>query len=67
MKVTEKLDQQEKILSTERAVIQSVIDYTQQCVLTTKSCACMVIFSRLAPVEEVDVGVEVSCAEDLYH
>ncbi len=35
IKVTEKLDHlsvQEKSLSTERAVVQSVIDYTEQCV-----------------------------------
>ncbi len=87
MKVTEKLDHlsvQEKSLSTERAVIQSVIEYTQQCVehSTDAEIMCMHgdIQSRidretkkhqkegrsLAPVEEVDVGVEVSCAEDLH-
>ncbi len=87
MKVAEKLDHlsiQEKSLSIEHAVVQSVIDYTQQCVehLTDGEIMCMHddIQNRidtemkehhsegqsLEPVEEVDVGVEVSCAEDLH-
>ncbi len=88
MTVTEKLDHlsgQEKSLSTERAaVVQSVIEYTQQCVKhsTDDEIMCMHgdIQSRidretkehqkegksLEPVEEVDVGLEVSCAEDLH-
>ncbi len=86
MKVNEKLENlsgQEKNLSTERAVVQSVIDYTEQCVehSTDDEIMCMHddIQSRidkkmkehqkegtsLEPVEEVDIGVEVSCAEDL--
>ncbi len=87
MKVTEKLDRlsgQEKSLSTERAVVQSVMDYTEQCVehSTDDEIMCMHgdIQSRidrvtkehqkegrsLAPVEEVDVGVKISCAEDFH-
>ncbi len=87
VKVTEKLDHlsvQEKSLSTELSVVQSVIEYTEQCVehSTDDEIMCMHgdIQSRidretkehqkegrsLAPVEEVDVGVEVSCAEDLH-
>ncbi len=85
-KVTQKLENlsgQEKSLSTERAVVQSVIDYTEQCVehSTDDEIMCMHddIQSRidreikehneegtnLEPMEEVDVGVEVSCADDL--
>ncbi len=85
-KVTEKLENlsgQEKSLSTERAVVQNVIDYTEKCVehSTDDEIMCMHddIQSRidrkmnkhekegtnLEPVEEVDVGVEVCCAEDL--
>ncbi len=87
VKVTEKLDHlsvQEKSLSTERAVVLSVIDYTEQCVehSTDDEIMCMHgdIQSRidremkehqkegrsLAPVEEVDVGVEVIRTEDLH-
>ncbi len=87
MKVTKKLDHlsvQEKSLSTERAAVQSVIEYTQQCVEHSTDDEIMRmhgdIQSRidretkehqkegrsLAPVEEVDVGVEVSCAKDLH-
>ncbi len=86
MRVTEKLENlssQEKSLSTERAAVQSVIDYTKQCVehLTDDEIMCMHddIQSRidrkmkahekeersLVPVEEVDVGVEMSCTDDL--
>ena len=84
MKVTEKMDRlssQKKSLSTERAVVQSVIDYTEQCLEHSTDGEVMSmhgdIQSRideemneegrsLKPVEEVDVGVEVSCAKDLY-
>ncbi len=84
MKVTEKMDRlssQKKSLSTERAVVQSVIDYTEQCLEHSTDGEVMSmhgdIQSRideeineegrsLEPVEEVDVGVEVSCAKDLY-
>ncbi len=86
MKVTEKLDHlssQEKSLSSEHAVVQSVIDYTEQCMehSTDDEIMCMYdnIQSRidremkeyqkegrsLEPVEEVDIGVEVSRTEDL--
>ena len=85
-KVTQKLNHlsvQEEKLSTECAVIQSVIEYTQQCVKhsTDDEFMCMhaEIKNRiereieehckegrsLEPVEEVDIGVEVSCAEEL--
>ena len=86
LKVREKLDHlsgQEKSLSTSCAVVQSVIEYTEQCVehSTRDEVMCMhtEIKSRidreieehckegrsLDPVEEVDIGVEVSCDEDL--
>ena len=86
LKVREKLEHlsgQEKSLSTSCAVLQSVIEYTEQCVehSTGDEVMCMhaEIKSRidreieehckegrsLDPVEEVDIGVEVSCAEDL--
>ena len=85
-KVTQKLNRlsvQEKKLSTEYAVIQSVIEYTQQCMKHSADdeimCMHAEIKSRiereikehckkgrnLEPVEEVDIGVEVSCAEEL--
>ena len=85
-KVTQKLNclsVQEKKLSTECAVIQGVIEYTQQCVKHSADdefmCMHAEIKSRiereikehhkegrsLEPVEEVDIGVEVSCAEEL--
>ena len=85
-KVTQKLNRlsdQEKKLSTECTVIQSVIKYAQQCVkhLADDEFMCMhaKIKNRiergvkehckegrnLEPVEEVDIGVEVSCAEEL--
>ena len=86
LKVREKLEHlsgQEKSLSTSCAVVQSVIEYTEQCVKhsTRDEIMCMhaEIKSRidreieehckegrsLDPVEEVDIGVEVSCDEDL--
>ena len=86
LKVREKLEHlsgQEKSLSTSCAVVQSVIEYTEQCVehSTRDEIMCMhaEIKSRidreieehckegrnLDPVEEVDIGLEVSCAEDL--
>ncbi len=87
MTVTEKLNHlsgQEKSLSTERAVVQSVIEYTEQCVehSTDDEIMCMhgdiqSLIDRetkehqkegksLEPVEEVDIGVEVSCVENLH-
>ncbi len=87
-KITEKLDHlssQKKNLAIERAAVQSVIDYTQQCVehSTDDEIMCMHgdIQSRIdremkkkhfkegsivVILEEVDIGVEVSCAEDLH-
>ena len=85
-KVTQKLERlsvQEKSLSTEHEMVQSVLEYTEQCVddLTEDEIMCMYgeLENRkgrkaedyykggvsLDPVEEVDIGVEVSCAEDL--
>ena len=85
-KVTQKLNRlsvQEKKLSTECAVIQSVIEYTHQCVKHSADdefmCMHAEIKSRiereikeyckegrsLEPVEEMDIGVEVSCAKEL--
>ena len=86
-KVSEKMENlqgQKKNMSISGAEVQSIVDYTQQCV---KHCSddevmCMhaEIGSRikqeieehksgrnLTPVEEVDIGVEVSCAEALEH
>ena len=78
-----RLSVQEKRLSTECAVIQSVIEYTQQCVKHSADdeimCMHAEIKSRiereirehhkegrsLEPVEEVDIGLEVSCAVEL--
>ena len=85
-KVRQKLNHlsvQEKKLSTECAVIQSVIKYIQQCVKHSADDEFMCVHSEiksriereikehckegrsLEPVEEVDIGVEVSCAEEL--
>ena len=85
-KVTQKLNRlsvQEKKLSTECAVIQSVIEYAQQCVKHSADDEFMCMHAEiksqierevkehckegrsLEPVEEVDIGVEVSCAEEL--
>ena len=77
------LSAQEKKLSTSRTVVQSVIEYTEQCLKHSADdevmCMRVEMQSRidreiqeqqkegenLAPVEEADMGVEVSCAEDL--
>ena len=85
-KVTHKLNRlsvQEKKLSTECAVVQSVIEYAQQCVKHSADDEFMCMHSEiksriereikerckegrsLEPVEEVDIGVEVSCAKEL--
>ena len=79
----ERLSIQKKSLSTASAVVQSVIEYTEQCVEHSADdeimCRHAEIQSRidreiedhhkerksLEPVEEVDVGMEVSCVEDL--
>ena len=86
MNVTQKLEHlsmQAKSLSTDRAVVQSVIEYTEQSVEHSAEDEIMCMHAELEsridqevkehckegrsldPVEEVDVGVEVSCAEDL--
>ena len=77
------LSAQEKKLSTSHTVVQSVIEYTEQCLEHSADdeimCMRVEMQSRidreiqeqqkegenLAPVEEADMGVEVSCAEDL--
>ena len=79
----DKLSIQEKTLSLSSAEVQSVVDYTEQCV---RHCTDNEVMSThaeirrriereikehsksgrsLEPVEEVDVGVEVRCAETL--
>ena len=85
MKVTKKLEHlsvQEESLSTDCAVVQSVIEYTEQSVEHSAEDEIMCMHAELEsridreieehckgksldPVEEVDIGVEVSCAEDL--
>ena len=86
LKVTKKfkcLSGQEKSLSTSCAVVQSVIEYTEQCVEHSRNddimCMHVEIKSRIekeikehckvgknfVPEEEVDIGVEVSCFQDL--
>ena len=74
------LSSQEERLSTESALIQSVIEYTEQCVehSTDDEVMCMHAelqcrikkqveeqHKELEPVEEADMGVEVSCVEEL--
>ena len=77
------LSGQETNLTTAHAVVQSVIEYTEQCLEHSADdevmCMRVEMQSRidreiqeqqkegenLAPVEEADMGVEVSCAEDL--
>ena len=77
------LSGQGKSLSTAYASVQSVIEYTEQCLEHSPNdkvvCMRVEMQSRidreiqeqqkegenLAPVEEVDMGVEVSCVEDL--
>ena len=86
-KVSEKMENlqgQKKNKSISGAEVQSIVDYTQQCVKHCSDdevmCMHVEIGSRikqeieehtsgrnLTPVEEVDVGVEVSCAEALEH
>ena len=86
-KVSEKMENlqgQKKNVSISGAEIQSIVDYTEQCVKHCSDdevmCVHAEIGSRikqeieehksgrnLTPVEEVDVGVEVRCAEALEH
>ena len=79
----EHLTNQEESLSAARSVVQSIIEYTEQCVdhSTDGEIMCMHddIETRiekeieenckekrdLNPVEDVDVGVQVDCVEDL--
>ena len=84
--VQEKMDRlsvQEKTLSLASAEVQSVVDYTEQCVRHCTDNEVMGMHAEirrrierdtdercksgrsLEPVEEVDVGVEVRCAEAL--
>ena len=84
--VLEKMDRlsvQEKTLSLASAEVQSVVDYTEQCVRHSSNNEIMSMHTEirrriereidecsksgrsLEPVEEVDVGVEVRCAEAL--
>ena len=86
MKVTEKLEclsVQEKSLFTAHAVVQSVIEYTEQSLEHSAEDEVMCMHAELEnridreieehckegknldPVVEVDIEVEVSCAEDL--
>ena len=85
-KIIHKLDHlsvQEKSLSTECAVLQSVIDYVEQCVKHLADDEIMCTHTEienlihraieehrkkgrsLELIEEVDIGVDVNCAEDL--
>ena len=86
-KVSEKMENlqgQKKNMSISGAEVQSIVDYTEQCVKHCSDdevmCVHAEIGSRikqeieehksrrnLTPVEEVDVGVEVRCAEALEH
>ena len=84
--VQEKMDRlsvQEKTLSLASAEVQSVVDYTEQCVrhctdnevmsthaeirrrIEREIEECSKSGMSLEPVEEVDIGVEVRCAEAL--
>ena len=85
LKVTEKLEHlsgQEKRVSISYAVVQSVIEYTEQFVEYSSNDEIMCMHAEikshiekeikehrnennLEPVEEVDIGVEVSCAKNL--
>ena len=84
--IQEKMDRlsvQEKTLSLANAEVQSVVDYTEQCVRHCTDNEVMSMHTEirrriereldeysksgrsLEPVEEVDVGVDMSCAEAL--
>ena len=80
---TDRLSVQEKNLSLASAEVQSVVDYTEQCVrhctdnevmsthaeirrrIEREIDECSKSGRSLEPVEEVDIGVEVRCAEAL--
>ena len=79
----DRLSVQEKTLSLASAEVQSVVDYTEQCVrhctdnevmsthaeirrqIEREIKECSKSGRSLEPVEEVDIGVEVRCAEPL--
>ena len=75
----ERLSNQEKQLSTACAVVQSVIDYTEQCVEHSADDEVMSMHTEIqrridkeiqeqlkdVEPEEADIGVAVNCAEDL--
>ena len=80
----ENLQGQRKNMSISGAEVQSIVDYTEQCVKHCSDDEVMCVHAKirsrieqeieehksgrnLTPVEEVDVGVEVSCAEALEH
>ena len=75
-----RLSDQEKSLSTKHAIFQNLIEYVEQCVRHSADDEVMCMHTEienlihreikecgrsLEPVEEVDIWVEVSCAEDL--
>ena len=86
-KVSEKMENlqgQKKNMSISGAEVQSIVDYTEQCVKHCSDDEVMCVHAEIAsrikqeieehksgrnltPVEEVDVGVEVKCAEALEH
>ena len=86
-KVREKMENlqgQKKNMSISGAEVQSIVDYTEQCVKHCSDDEVMCVHAEIAsrieqeieehksgrnltPVEEVDVGVEVRCAEALEH
>ena len=86
-KVSEKmknLQGQKKSMSISSAEVQSIVDYTQQCVKHCSDNEVMCVHAEIGsrikreieehksrrnftPVEDVDVGVEVRCAEALEH
>ena len=77
------LSQQEKTLSLASAELQSVVDYTERCVIFSTDNELVSVDaeirktiqqkiqehskSGLEPVEEADMAVEVTCAEALQH
>ena len=77
----QKLSSQEKNLSLAKAEVQSVVSFTEQCVHHSSDNDVMSMYAQLEnrikekieptsgkivePIEEVDVGVEVTCAEGL--
>ena len=86
-KVSEKMENlqgQKKNMSISGAEVQSIVDYTQQCVKHCSDDEVMCVHAEIGsrikqeieehksgrnftPVEDVDIGVEVRCAEALEH